>query len=343
MVEKMESLRSQYSFPIVSLESMTGLSMSSYMRWKRRIHRGGDPVKKPGAKKTPPIDLGELKQQIGGLTHGPKRTTGTGRLYRANSHRISRREFNAMVKEVRSHTNRLKAADQCQVVWLRPNLAWALDGLEYSNHHVQNLQDLCSRYKFLPLTTNRKPCGKRVADHLSRQLARFGPPLFIKRDNGTNLNDTSVNDHLSEMIVIPINSPFYTASYNGAIEHSQGEIKSWLGKSKTTANTTGEMALLVENAAHALNHNPRRSLSGKNSCRAYFISNQLRYNKRQRKEIYDWIRDLAVDIPVKSGKNEIDPTAWRVAARKWMEKHNLIIIRKPVKVLPDFSLKNCHN
>lgn len=55
------------------------------------------------------------------------------------------------------------------------------------------------------------------------------------------------------------------------------------------------------------------------------------------------VRNLAVDISARSGKNEIDPTAWRVSARKWMEKHRLIIIRKPVKGLPDFSLKNCHN
>ncbi len=88
---------------------------------------------------------------------------------------------------------------------------------------------------------------------------------------------------------------------------------------------------------------PRRNLSGNNACRAYFSSSRLRYNNRKRKEAYDWIRDLAVDISARSGKNEIDPTAWRVSARKWMEKHRLIIIRKPAKVLPDFPSILCHN
>lgn len=32
--------------------------------------------------------------------------------------------------------------------------------------------------------------------------------------------------------------------------------------------------------------------------------------------VYDWMRDLAVDISVKSGKNKICSTAWRVAAKK---------------------------
>jgi hypothetical protein len=88
----------------------------------------------------------------------------------------------------------------------------------------------------------------------------------------------------------------------------------------------------VENAAHTLNHKARRCLFGKNACRAYFGSVRVRYNKRKRKEVYDWITDLAVDLSVRRGKNKIDPVAWRIAARKWMEKHRLIIIQKPTKV-----------
>jgi hypothetical protein len=52
--------------------------------------------------------------------------------------------------------------------------------------------------------------------------------------------------------------------------------------------------------------------------------------------VYDWITDLAVDLSARCGKNKIDPAAWRIAARKWMEKNRLIVIQKPVKVLPNF-------
>ncbi len=128
-----------------------------------------------------------------------------------------------------------------------------------------------------------------------------------------------------------------------AIEHSQGELKTWLNRWKQNAKSKRELALQVDNAAHALNHRPRRSLFGKNACRKYFASPRLRYGKRKRKEVYDWIKNLAVDISVRSGKDKITPTAWRVSARKWMEKHRLIIIRKPEKVLPHFFLKKCHN
>jgi hypothetical protein len=56
----------------------------------------------------------------------------------------------------------------------------------------------------------------------------FGTPLFCKRDNGGNLNHHAVNDVLEEANVIPINSPPYTAPYNGAIEHIQVEFKDYL-------------------------------------------------------------------------------------------------------------------
>lgn len=343
MVTKIESIKSSYRVPLASLVSMAKTTLSSYMRWKRRILRGEDPINKPGAKKVQPINLNELKKQIGSLSHGRKRSHGTGQLYLSHQHGISRREFNEMVLKVRRDYNREKAALRCQVLWLRPDLAWALDGLEYENCHIQNIQDLCSRYKFAPLTTDSHPCGEEIAGHLSRHFTRFGPPLFLKRDNGGNLNHTFVNELLEEMSVIPINSPCYTASYNGAIEHSQGELKTWLRKWKDIADTERELSLQVENAAHALNHRPRRSLFGKNSCRKYFSSSRLRYDKRKRKEVYEWIKNLAIDICTRAGKDKITPTSWRVAARKWMEKNRMIVIRKPENVLPHFFLKNCHN
>lgn len=332
MVAKIETVKSQYAVSSASLVALAGFSASSYKRWKRRIGRGDRPVRKPGVKKVAPIDLGKLKNQISDLNHGQKRTAGTGRLYYANSHGISRREFNQMVRQVRKSVNRSKTKARCRLSWLRPDLVWALDGLQYQRHHVQNLQDLCSRYKFAPMTTDYMPCGEEIAGHLDRHLTRFGPPLFIKRDNGGNLNHRAVNELLEKLMVIPINSPCYTAQYNGAIEHSQGELKTWIGRWKTAAKTIRELALLVENAAHALNHRPRRSLSGTNACRAYFVSERFKYTKRERKQAYDWIMDLAIDLSVKIGKSAIDPAAWRISARKWMEKHRLIIIDR---IYPD--------
>jgi hypothetical protein len=329
MVHTIQGVKYQHSLPAAPLVAAAGLSASSYKRWKRRIGYGHEPVQKPGAKKIVPIDLEKLRQQIVDLSHGNKRTGGTVKLYRKNNHGISRRQFNEMVRQVRLSYNRSRPASLCRVRWLYPDVAWALDGLQYWPWYIHNLQDLCSRYKFAPMTTAYMPCGEEVAGHLARHFTRFGPPLFIKRDNGANLNHRAVNDILEELMIIPINSPCYTASYNGAIEHSQGELKTWIGKWKAAAKTKQELALLVENAAHALNHHPRRSLCGKNACRTYFRNDRLRFSKRERRQAWDWIRDMAARISVTCKKSQIDPAAWRIAARKWMEKHRLIVIHKP--------------
>jgi hypothetical protein len=63
----------------------------------------------------------------------------------------------------------------------------------------------------------------------------------------------------------------------------------------------------------------------------------MRYPKRQRKSIYNWIRDLAAEISIRAGKKMITPVAWRVAAKKWLVKNGLIRIQRAGKVLPDFS------
>ena len=115
MVRTIEAIKSQNTVASASLVAAAGLSASSYKRWKRRIGCGDEPVKKSGVKKIAPIDLAWLRQQIGGLAHGKKRTGGTVRLYRANGHGIPRREFNEMVRQVWATHNQSKSASLCRV------------------------------------------------------------------------------------------------------------------------------------------------------------------------------------------------------------------------------------
>ena len=253
-----------------------------------------------------------------------------------------------MVITVRQNHERNRVAALNQVHWRRPDIAWAIDGTEhkaqftYQKLHVQTLQDLCSVYKFTPLTTEYMPCGEEIAGYLDHQFARYGRPLFIKRDNGGNLNHVAINDMLEDVMVIPINSPVRCAPYNGAVEHAQGEIKQYLRTWLDKANTTAEFELLTETATHDLNHKPRRRLDGKTACRVYFGNNRIRFTKRKRKSVYEWIKDLAVDISERAGHDNITSLAWRVSAKKWLEKNDLIKILNPGKVLPHFYSNLCH-
>jgi len=342
-------LKKTYCLSNSSLARQFGLSYTTLMRWKRRLSMGQPAVKKPGPKKVEPLNLGQLRKKIRDLDHGEKRSRGAGRLHGAFNGAISRRELNRMIRIVRNENKRQRAVRRYHITWLKPNLAWAMDDCQKpavvgsGRLHLHNLSDLCSRYKFHPLASASIPCGEEVAGHLDHLFSRFGAPLFCKRDNGGNLNHLSVNEVLEQALVIPINSPPNTAQYNGAIEHTQGEFKEYLRRWEWKTNTIDEFVLLAETAAHELNHKPRRCLKGQTACRTYFGSKRMRYYKRQRKSIYNWICDLAAEISIRAGKKAISPVAWRVAAKQWLVKNGLIKIQRAGKVLPDFSSKLCHN
>jgi hypothetical protein len=42
------------------------------------------------------------------------------------------------------------------------------------------------------------PSGEEISGYLAATFNRFGAPLFLKRDNGVNLNYVAVNDVLSD-------------------------------------------------------------------------------------------------------------------------------------------------
>jgi transposase InsO family protein len=73
-----------------------------------------------------------------------------------------------------------------------PGLAWSLDNaaLARAGHHplyLHQVQDPASRYKFTPWV-GEQVLGETVAVHLEQLFLRHGPPLVLKRGNGSNLN-----------------------------------------------------------------------------------------------------------------------------------------------------------
>ncbi|HID46806.1 MAG TPA: transposase [Chromatiaceae bacterium] len=336
-VAKIEGIKSRTGLCYTQLLPQAGIGYRRFMRFKRRIVAGHPPLKAPGPKKVESFDFGKLTQKIGTLEHGQKRTRGTGNLYRSYKDVISRREFNQLVIAVRRDHQRDRSAALKQVIWKRPDVVWALDGTEYKagfadrKLHIQNLQDLCSAYKFTPLATGQTPLGEQIAGHLDNQFARYGPPMFIKRDNGGNLNHLAVNQLLEDAMVVPINSPVRTPPYNGAVERAQGELKQYLDCWHDKAKTIGELGLLAETAVHDLNHKPRRRLGGKIACRVYFGDKRIRYNKRERRSVFEWIENLASDISQRAGYDVITILAWRVAAKTWLMKNGLVEILNPQK------------
>jgi hypothetical protein len=330
------------------------VAYSSFKRWKGRHGRGEALVQRPGPKKTALPDLNRLYEEIAGLRHGRKRSLGTGDLYSRYAGEISRRRLQEMVRQVRSQSQKDLLDDMKRLTWHRAGLVWCVDDSQYHRRpcrqklFLHNTQDLGSRYKLRPAITEALLAGDRVAANLERLFREHAAPLFLKRDNGGNLNHADVNEVLSRALVIPINSPAYYAQYNGGIERAQHELKRAIRKRDASARRVAVARVQehAEIAAHDLNHTVRPVLGRRTACEAFQSSrSQLReYNRARRRQVYDWIRELALRImdQAKSSGKSSAQTAWRVAAENWLQQNGVITVAARGKVLPIFPEKRAH-
>jgi len=343
IVEKTEQIKRVCRVSYKALFQMIGICFATYRRWKSRIAKSLDPVRQSGPKPVKPLNLREVHVEMEKLEHKTKRSHGVGKLRKILQGAVSRRDLDLLVATARREAIARKKAARFEVEWHEPGTVWAMDVFEMKfsytprKSYVLTVQDLATGYKFPPLHTKREPRGQEVAGHLRSLFTRFNNPLFLKLDNGGNLNHYFVKELLADQHIMPLNSPAYYAPYNGAIEHTQREFKERLQECYGEASSFSEFALMAELAAHDLNHSGRRKLNGRNSCLEFFGKPRINYPKRKRKEVFEWISDLAIDIVAKSGEKKIRSTAWRVACRKWLEENGLVSIRKMQIVLPSFS------
>jgi transposase InsO family protein len=186
----------------------------------------------PGPKKKAIVDVRELAEQIRALEHRAKRTRGSGALYAAVNDQVSRRDFQAQVRQARKQVNRERRAAVKHVEWNRPGVAWAIDDTELGIRdwrsgqklYLNTLFDPAARY-VLESLMGYLATGERIAAHLERLFKRHGAPLILKRDNASNLNHEAVDRLLRDYLVIPLNSPLNYPRYNGGIERAQREVK----------------------------------------------------------------------------------------------------------------------
>lgn len=342
MLAVIDQIKQKTDMPYREIASAVGLPYPSIERWRVRRKTDAPLVRQPGPPKIKPPDFNRLAQDIAGLSHGQDRTQGTGALYGRYASCVSRRELRSMVVMARHDLNTSHRQNLRRISWNVPNVAWSMDPCEYGQRdaagakvYLNHMQDLASRYKFNPMTGD-VPCGEEIAGYLAATFDRFGPPLFLKRDNGGNLNHAAVNDVLANYFVIPVNSPAHYPPYNGAIEEAQTELKQ--GLSSKLAYKPGcpreHMEAYAATVEHDLNHQPRPCLNDRNACQAYFTGRRT-FSKRERRDAYAWMTNVQNDILCSKGG--VQPqAAWRIAVEAWLRMKGFITVTINGKVLPNF-------
>ncbi len=344
-----ENLQEQSHLSAREASEALGLGYRRLLRWQKRAGAGAPALARPGPKKTGPLPLEAVRAEVAALRHHRCRSEGTTALYERHQGVISRRELARLVAEERGRQEQARRRLYRRIEWHVPNVAWAIDATERGRDRlgrklfVHAVQDLCSRYRFEPLVALESK-GPAVADHLAKLFRRHGPPLFLKRDNGSPLNAAEVDAVLAEYGVIPLNSPAYYPRYNGVVERGIREMQEALGTCLPRPARWQPKALLPYIVAvhHALNCKPRRVLHEHTASETYHHQPHAHYAKRERLAIFEWIRVHAKDR-IQHQPEKIDQrsvrAAWRRAAETWLRCQGLITVSINQKVLPNLPRK----
>lgn len=312
-----------------------GLVRASVSRWTRHVDQGLPAIRSPGRAKAPLVESEKLTSAITALRHGVHRSPGAPALWRQWQPYISRQNFNAKVHAHRQEQQRLQREQLGRVIWKRPCTVWAMDPAKHAGVFWNLVGDLGSRFRFELLVAAALPACRIVAQ-LVALFDRYGAPLILKRDNGSNLANPAVDELLLSYGVIALTSPVYYPRYNGAIEYAQRELKASVG-TLTDGGASLDAALAV--APVLLNEHPRRCLGGNTADTVFHLAQpefRHTYDKRRRKEVKEWIDTRAETIldACKECSRRAHDAAWRQAAAAWMQQEQIIEVVPPRKLLP---------
>jgi hypothetical protein len=352
-VTTLTRLKQQVRWPYQRLCASLGLPYASFRRWKHRLEGGQPAIFKPGHRKVAPLNLEELHVHLCRLKHSRQRSRGVGRLYRHYQDQISRRDLQALTEAVRREHTQQHQAQLRHITWQVPGLVWSLDNTELARFahyklHLHQVQDLASRYKFTPWV-GKQVLGETVAVRLERLFLQHGPPLVLKRDNGSNLNHQAVDEVLARHLVIPLNSPPHYPPYNGGIECAVRELKTPLVENILARRpiTESQVQAWAEVLVHELNHRSRDCLGGQVACQVFQDAKPALkvYTLRKRRETFEWINELTrtlIQVWAVHTQRQAE-TARRLAVETWLQRNGVISITQNKKVLPVFPEQFAHN
>ena len=304
LIREVDAIQTKVGGSCRQVVEAVGLPWPTYQRWMARLRNDEPLVQTPGPKKEVQLSLGDLLSEV-----------------REMEHRRRNAEKRASLK---------------RITWQVPGLAWAMDATKIGPMLLQQVHDLASRYRFEPFLTVSLS-GEQVAEHLERIIEVQGPPLILKRDRGSNMQDHAVQAVLERHLIIPLDSPRRYPPYNGAIEYAQREIKEVLEAHYPLADQA-----LVNYATEALklNHRLRPCLGERTACAALETGREAMktYTRPKRKEIIGCIKNEALDIIQRDGLAGADArdVAWRRAVESWLHRNGLISVSVNGKVLPCF-------
>jgi hypothetical protein len=314
------------------------LPRSRVLRWRANVRLGNLPIRRRGRAKPPPSALLLLVVylQMAALRHQSARSPGLPSLCQEWSAIIPRAQLRRLASDYRLRRRRRARARLQRLHCPHAGTVWAMDAAVILGVRWLVVTDLASRYRFPLLLADQLP-AQRIRPYLEQIFRLYTPPLVIKRDNGSNLDNPLVDDVLGAYGVLALNSPCRYPRYNGAVEYAQREIKTLVLILHRFAGLPIVEAL--ERTPGILNTKPRPCLHGATADDVFHTPNPAlawAFTSQQRKESKHWIeqRTDAILATMTARNRRTQAAARRLATETRMRDLGLIAPVAPPKVLP---------
>ncbi len=171
-----------------------------------------------------------------------------------------------------------------------PNVMWSEDGAGFKEYGRKNelllLQDECSRFKVNTRLVEGPARSEDVCDYLREAFEKHGAPLILKHDGDSIFHNEKVQALLDEYGVINLKSPPRYPPFNGKMERSIRDIKSY-ERAMRRHDRGSTLEYRIDAAIHDLNEERPRPVLGGRTAREEFEGRRTRLPDRLsfRKEV----------------------------------------------------------
>jgi transposase InsO family protein len=166
-----------------------------------------------------------------------------------------------------------------------PQVMWSEDGAGFKEHAKKKelliLQDECARYKVNTRLVEGPARSQDVYAYLKEAFAKHGPPLVLKHDGGAIFHEEAVQALLDEHQVISLTSPPHYPPFNGKMERTVRDIKSY-ERAMRPCNRWMPLKERLEDAIRDLNEErPRPVLGGRTAKEVFEEDRVMLADRRQ--------------------------------------------------------------
>jgi transposase InsO family protein len=206
-----------------------------------------------------------------------------------------------------------------------PNVMWSEDGAGFREcgrkKELLLLQDECSRFKVNTRLVDGPAKAEDVYSYLKEAFDKYGAPLILKHDGDSIFHEKKVQQLLDEYRVINLKSPPHYPPFNGKMERSIRDVKSYeRAMHWHTRRTT--LSDRIDAAVHDLNEErPRPVLGGKTAREAFKCKNSKLPN---RSKFYNEVKKLEESLEDISASRKEKDDARRKAIQELLFRYRLI-------------------